>query len=141
MKIPANVKAVYDGWPAAARQRGLRLRSLIQQVAEQIRRDRSIAAPLEETLKWSQPAYLLKTGSTLRLGYDERKPDLLSIYFNCNTKLISTFRELFGDDLALEGNRELQIPVEGEWPERVVEECLRKALEYHKLKHLPLLGG
>ena len=141
MGVIKNVKAVYDSWPKAARQRALKVRSLIRKTADQIRKDRSIESPMEETLKWGQPVYLLSSGSTLRLGYSESKPDVLSIYFNCNTKLVSTFRALFGDDLMLEGNRELQIPIEGEWPEGVVRECLRKTLEYHKLKDLPLLGG
>ena len=130
------IRNAIAAYPEPARNRFLELRTIIYNCAERL-----AVGPLEETLKWGQPAYRLSTGSTLRLGYSVKNPDVLSIYFNCNTKLVRTFRELFGDDLAIKGNRELQIPVEGEWPERIVEECIRKTLEYHRLKHIPLLGG
>jgi len=52
---------------------------------------------LEETLKWGEPSYLTIGGSTVRVAWQERNPDKYGIYFNCNSELVGTFRELYSD--------------------------------------------
>ena len=52
---------------------------------------------IKETLKWGEPSYLTKNGSTLRIDWKKTNPNHYSMYFNCKTKLIITFKELFSD--------------------------------------------
>lgn len=62
--------------------------------------------PLEETLKWGQPAYLTpktRSGSTIRLGLP--KQGGFALYAHCQTTLIRDFRSLFPNDFQYEGNR------------------------------------
>ena len=64
-----------------------------------------------------------------------------AMYFNCNTSLVDTFKELYGDLFNFEGNRAI---VFNETDELVVNElkhCISLALTYHRVKRLPLLGA
>ena len=96
---------------------------------------------VEETLKWGQISYLAKGGSTIRLGYDAACEDRYSVYFNCKSLLIETFKTLYPDSFHYVGNRELQLLIAQPLPEKELQHCLRMALSYHKLKKLPLLGN
>ena len=60
---------------------------------------------LEETLKWGEPSYLTKGGITLRMDWKDRALDRYEMYFNCNTSLVDTFKEVYGDVFTFEGNR------------------------------------
>ena len=140
-KMPEAFKSIFDSWPKKVRLEATEIRSLIHEVAAEIKLEHFSSAPLEEALKWGEPAFVLKTGSTLRMGYREKNPDVLSLYFICNTNLVDTFRELYGDQLVLVDNRELQIQCGDTSSKTMIRDCIRKTLEYHKIKHLPLLGG
>ena len=139
--LPSEIANVFNAWPDPARDRALGLRGQIFAIADDIRKTHNLKKPLEETLKWGEPAYILSTGSTLRMGHKAARPDTLSLYFNCNTRLVETFRELHGERLDLVGSRELSLPIAGDWPDDIVADCIRKTLAYHTLKKLDLLGG
>ena len=96
---------------------------------------------LEETLKWGEPSYLTNGGSTIRIGWKKSRPDNYAMYFNCNTKLVDTFKELYSDLFEFEGNRAIVFHRNDAVPARAVKHCIELALRYHKIKHLPLLGA
>ena len=52
---------------------------------------------LEETLKWGEPSYLTKHGSTLRMDWKAKAPDQYAMYFKCTSKLVPSFKAIFGD--------------------------------------------
>ncbi|MEM8807630.1 MAG: DUF1801 domain-containing protein [Cyanobacteria bacterium P01_G01_bin.38] len=122
--------------PEPVREKLHNLRSLILQVAS----DLDDIGTLEETLKWGQPSYLVKGGSTIRLGWKPSAPDQYAIYFHCKTKLVETYREVYGDLFEFEGNRAIVFHVEAKLPTRALKQCIALALTYHRVKHLPMLG-
>ena len=56
---------------------------------------------IEETLKWGEPSYITKHGSTIRMAWRKSSPNQLGIYFNCKSKLVDTFREIYSDTLLM----------------------------------------
>ena len=133
----ASVKAAFDNFPPSKRKRLIELRELILDVASA-----SDIDDIEETLKWGEPAYLCKTGSTIRLGWQKKKhPEATGVYFNCQTSLIDTFKELYADELSFEGNRGIVLPDSSKIPQSAIKHCVELSLMYHKIKHLPLLGA
>lgn len=123
-------------YPAAARKVLTHLRALVHEVAR--------ATPeindLTETLKWGEPSFVSKKGSTLRMDWKERSPEEYAFYVSCSSQLIPTFRVVFGNDLAFAGNRAILFRLDEPLPEQVVRQCIKAALTYHDRKHLPLLG-
>lgn len=132
----ADVAAVFDSYPTQVRLKALQLRTLIFNAA----RDCDLNAP-EETLKWGEPSYLVKKGSTVRIGWSEKNPDDIGLYFNCQTSLVETFKELYPNELRFSGVRAILIGKEEKIPAATVSHCVSLALTYHSVKHLPLLGA
>ncbi len=95
---------------------------------------------MDETLKWGEPSYLAKKGSTIRIGWKQSSPDQYAMYFNCNTKLVETYREVYSDLFKYEGNRAIVFAVDEELPMDDLKQCITVALTYHTRKHLPMLG-
>lgn len=113
------------------------LRELIREVAVEA----EDVTALEETLKWGEPAFLTKKGSTVRMDWKQKAPDQYAVYFKCTSKLVGTFREVYGDLFRYEKNRAIVFSLTEEIPRTELKDCLRMALCYHSLKHLPLLGA
>ena len=68
----SGVKEKFSGYPDHIRPKMDRLRELIYEVADQTEG----VGELEETLKWSEPAYLTKrpkSGTTVRIVWSVRK--------------------------------------------------------------------
>lgn len=97
-------------------------------------------APLEETLKWGEPSYVPPSGSTIRIHWKPSSPHQYAMYFNCNTKLVGTFRELFSDTFNFEGNRAIVFAEHDHIPVDRLKQCIASSLAYEARKHLPLLG-
>ncbi|WP_378173229.1 DUF1801 domain-containing protein [Aquimarina sp. SS2-1] len=95
---------------------------------------------LEETLKWGEPSFLTKKGSTIRIDWKEKQPDQYAMYFQCTSKLITTFRVLYKDTFRFEGNRAIIFSMQTNIPTRELKNCIAAALNYHSIKHLPTLG-
>ena len=130
---PANVAAVFSTYPPPARARALALRKLVFECAAADER----IGPLTETLKWGEPAYLTdatKAGTTVRLGWKAARPEFCSIFVNCKTSLVDEWRAMYGDSLALIGNREILLPIKGRLPVAEISHCLKMALTYHAEK-------
>jgi hypothetical protein len=131
-----NVSIVFNSYPPEIENRLLDLRTLIIATAEQLPHKPVI----EETLKWGEPSYLCKGGSTIRIAWKAKSPDQYAMYFNCKTLLVETFRELYRDVLKFEGNRAIVFTDKQVIPKTELEHCIELALCYHSRKHLPLLG-
>lgn len=127
----------FDSYPHEAKSKLLELRELIFEVASGL----DDVGELQETLKWGEPSYVSKIGSTLRIDWKESNPNQYVMYFHCQTKLVDTFRELYREDLNFEGNRAIIFKLNVRVPKRILKHCISLALRYHRVKHLPLLGG
>ncbi|MBQ4864166.1 DUF1801 domain-containing protein [Pseudoalteromonas sp. MMG013] len=99
------------------------------------------AGVLEETLKWGEPSFKVKSGTAIRLDWKNTSPDSYFLFFNCNTKLVDTFRQLYPNELQYQGNRAIVLNRSQAIPEQAITHCIKLALTYHKIKHLPLLGA
>lgn len=128
MKIAdPKVAAAFAAVPPPARARLMALRAMIYDVAKEA----GAGAP-EESLKWGEPAYRPKGGSTVRLGWKPSAPNDVAIYFICTTGLVDSFRELYPRSFRYGGNRAIQLPVDGRIQEKALRHCLALALTYHR---------
>lgn len=118
------VAAVFNGFGAEARAGLLSIRARIFKVA----RETQAVAPLEEALRWGQPAYLTSTGSTIRLGVP--KTGGVAVYTHCQTSIMRDFREVF-PALDFEGNRAVKFAPGEDLPLDKLEFLIRRALTYH----------
>jgi len=132
----SDVAEVFSGYPASVRKKLMRLRQLVLEVASETEG----VEGLQETLKWGEPSYLTKGGSTVRMGWKKSRPDQYALYFHCKTTLVDTFRVLYSDIFRFEGNRAIIFAAGDEIPVDEVKHCVYLSLTYHRKKHLPLLG-
>ena len=130
------VKEKFASYPSNVRNKLLALRRLIYTVA----REESVAN-ITETLKWGEPSYIASQGSTIRMDWKPKSPEQYALYFNCNTSLVETFKELYGNTFTYEGNRAIVFGLQDRIPLNALRHCLFLSLHYKKLKHLPLLGS
>ena len=86
--LPEAVSMVFNGFPPAAREGCMALRDLILDVAGETP---GVGAVSEE-LRWRQPAYLTRAGTTIRLGVP--KSGGYALFVPCQTMLIEDFRPL-----------------------------------------------
>lgn len=131
-----EVADVFNNYPPHMWQKLMALRQLVLDTASECK----VTDTLEETLKWGQPSYLAKTGSTVRMDWKSSAPKQYAIYFHCQTRLVETFKELYGDKLKFEGNRAIVFHQDDEIPVDEVKHCILLSLTYHDRKHLPMLG-
>ena len=130
-----EVKFKFKSYPKNIAPKLDYLRGLILEVASE-----SEIETLEETLKWGEPSYLAKKGSTLRMDWKAKTPNQYAMYFKCTSKLVETFRVVYGNRFTYEKNRAIVFNLKDEVPKKELKECIHMALNYHSLKHLPLLG-
>ena len=95
-----EVDAVFAGYPDIVKDKMLELRKLVIETADEIEG----LSHLEETLKWGEPSYLAKNGSTLRMDWKAKNPNQYALYFNCNSSLVETFKMIYGDLFKYEKN-------------------------------------
>lgn len=131
-----KVAAVFNHYPLPMREKLMALRQLVLDTASACKD----ADTLEETLKWGELSYLIKNGSTVRIAWKSSAPEQYSMYFHCKTKLLDTFKELYGDTLKFQANRAIVFHKNEEIPVDVVKHCILLSLTYHYRKHLPMLG-
>jgi len=131
-----NVKTVFDNYPETVKDKMLNLRELILETAKETEE----VVELEETLKWGEPSYISKHGSTLRIDWKKKAPNQYAVYFNCSSQLVPTFRIVFKKTFDFEGNRALVFQINETLPENELKQCIQAALRYHKIKKLQLLG-
>lgn len=131
-----KVAAVFEQYPINIQKKLLFLRQLILDTASETDGVDSV----EETLKWGEPSYVTKTGSTIRMGWKKSNPGQYALYFNCNTNLVETFREIYHDTFIFEGNRAIVFNEDDDIFVDELIQCISSSLTYHTRKHLPMLG-
>lgn len=131
-----RVKNKFDSYPPHVKGKMNELRDLVIEVAQ----ENGTITKLEETLKWGEPSYVTKKGSTLRMDWKSKSPNQYALYFTCSTELVPTFKLIFGDLFRYEGTRAVVFDLDCPIPIEQVKECMELALIYHTVKHKPLLG-
>ena len=132
----AAVAAAFRRYPKRMREKLLFLRKLVLDTASET----DGVGPVEETLKWGEPSYVTKTGSTVRMGWKETSPHQYAMYFHCQTKLVDTFKEFYRGKFRFEGNRAIVFEEDDKVPIDELKHCISLSLTYHRRKHLPMLG-
>lgn len=135
-EMDLSVKQKFASYPAEIAVLLTNVRELIYRVAQH-----DGIADLTETLKWGEPSYISKIGSTIRFDWKAKSPEQFCLYFNCNTCLVETFKELYGDTFCYQGRRSMVFQIDQNLPIKELEHCISMALRYKKIKHLPLLGA
>lgn len=123
-----GVAAAFAAFPTEVRGEMLALRDLIFDVASGIPE----VGPLEETLKWGQPAYLTSTtkaGTTIRLGLP--KQGGFALYTHCQSTVMSDMQANFPGAFTFEGNRGVLFTAGAAVPEAPLRVLIRSALTYH----------
>ncbi len=126
--MPKAVSDAFASYPDGPREQLLAIRRLI--FDEAAARD---VGPLTETLKWGEPAYLTeesKAGTTLRLTWKAKAPEIAQMLVHCSTDLVDRWRGQFAE-LAFDGNRALNLGP-GSLPEPQLRMMIGQALTYHR---------
>ena len=134
--LPPAVAAVFETYPKPMRSKLMALRRLIFETAAAT----DGVGEISETLKWGEPAYLTsasKSGTTVRVAWKPSAPDRYAMYFLCQTNLVETFRTLFPEDFAFEGNRAIVFQAKSPVPLDALAVCIEMALTYHRNKQRP----
>ncbi|MBF4318319.1 DUF1801 domain-containing protein, partial [Vibrio anguillarum] len=112
-------------YPENVRIRLEELRNLVFQIVSELD-----LGDVDESLKWGEPSYSVKTGSPLRMDWKLKSPNNYYLFFNCQTKLVDTFRELYCEELEFQGNRAIVLSLSKPLPETAIKSCLELALTY-----------
>lgn len=132
-----EVEEIFNNYPDKIREKMLHLRQLVLDTAAEMESVKKI----DETLKWGEPSYITKSGSTIRMDWKRSKPEQYAMYFHCKTKLVDTFKELYKEKFKFEGNRAIVFNAKDKIPNNELKHCISLSLNYHNIKHLPMLGG
>ncbi len=136
LKTDPKVDLIFASYPDFVKDKMHYLRELVIETAGEIE---GLTA-LEETLKWGEPSFLAKHGSTLRMDWKATKPNQYQMYFKCTSRLVETFRLVFGDLFEYENNRAIVFQLNQVIPEIELKQCIRATLMYHKVKKHVILG-
>jgi hypothetical protein len=129
----AAVARAFAAYPPRMRRKLLALRELILDTAAAT----GGVGPIEETLKWGDPAYVTsrtRSGSTIRVGWKKADPERYAMYFHCQTNLVATFRARFPRGLKFEGNRAIVFSETDPVPAEPLSSCVAAALTYHRAR-------
>ncbi|GAA5024095.1 hypothetical protein GCM10011506_07450 [Marivirga lumbricoides] len=135
-KTDPRVNEVFANYPDFVRDKMQRLRELVIETAEETEG----ITVLEETLKWGEPSFVTKQGSTLRMDWKEKTPGQYAMYFQCTSRLVDTFRLVFEHTFQFEGKRAIVFQLNQKIPEIELKECIKASLTYHNVKELLTLG-
>ncbi len=138
LKIAQNpqVELKFQTYPEVIKTKLNHLRRLIIETAT----EHEAIEKIEETLKWGEPSYLVKKGSTIRIDWKPNTPNQYAMYFKCTSKLVPTFKIVYGNLFTYEKNRAILFDLNDEIPEKELKACIALALNYHSIKNEPLLG-
>ena len=128
-----NVAAIFDSYPRDVKAKLLSLRRLIFDVA----RETPGVGEIHEALRWGQPSYLTPesgSGSTIRLDCLKDNPAKFAMYFHCQSGLVETFRELYGNGMNFAGNRSIVLDPGDDMDSHALRHCVSLALTHHLRK-------
>ena len=134
--INPMIQKVIEQYPKVAQQAFEQLHQCIYTAADELNINN-----IEETLKWGEPSFLVKSGSTIRIDWKAKTPDHIYIFFNCKSLLIPTIRELYCDSLYTIDNRAIRLGLAQPLNKQTLTHCFSMALNYHNIKNQPLLGN
>tara|TARA_R110001599_G_scaffold300524_1_gene505709 strand:- start:231 stop:644 length:414 start_codon:yes stop_codon:yes gene_type:complete len=132
-EIPEQTRDAWEGFPEELTERLIRLRGLILDTAS----DNPDIGPLEETLKWGEPAFLTSvtgSGTTVRIHRHKQSTDTYALYVHCQTNLIERYQQLYSETLTFDGKRAVVFKLNDELPVDAVRHCIAMALTYHLRK-------
>ncbi|MGE0340410.1 MAG: DUF1801 domain-containing protein [Xanthobacteraceae bacterium] len=132
-EMPAEVGKVFRAYPPKLRSKLLALREIVLSTAA----NTEGVGPIQETLKWGQPSYLTAqsgSGSTVRIGPVRGSGETYALFFHCQTDLVATFRELYPQKFAFEGNRAIVLDAKKTPDPKALAHCVALALTYHARK-------
>ena len=125
-----SVTQVFAAFPDDVRPALLAVRRLVFAVAADV----PGIGPVEETLKWGQPAYLTpqtKAGTTLRLGVTkDHRP---AVFVHCQTTILNDVAHAFPDAFGYAGTREAAFSADAV-PEVALRHLIVATLTYHRSK-------
>jgi hypothetical protein len=121
-----------SNWPAAAQDTLLQCRAIFQEVADQ-----ADIGSLDETLKWGQPSWRPgkpRTGSTLRMDWNPKFPDRLSLFVDCKTDLAARMQTLYPNLTENDGRRHLAVSLDAPLPKQAIAHLADMTFTYHRAK-------
>lgn len=121
-----TVAAVFRHYPKDVLPPLLELRELIFEVAESLK-----LTDLKETLKWGQPSYLTKKGTTIRIDQIENSKGAFGLYFHCRTGLIDSFRQQHPNAFDYQGKRCILFKDSKLTNKALLSGFIEQALTYH----------
>lgn len=130
-----DIDGKFETYPKHVRPKMDFLRKLVLETAEEIGIEE-----IEETMKWGEPSFIAKKGSTLRMNWTAKKPEQYAMYFKCTSKLVVSFIEVFGDTFNYETTRAIVFKLDEKIPVKELKKCIATTLQYHKVKEKHLLG-
>lgn len=136
LKTNPKVNEIFASYPDTVRDKMRFLRELVIETAEETEG----IDELEETLKWGEPSFVTKNGSTLRMDWKEKVSNRYAMYFQCTSRLVDTFRMVFDHKFQFEGNRAIVFQLNQKVCVLELKECIKASLTYHNVKHLITLG-
>jgi hypothetical protein len=128
-----KVKTKFDNYPEHIKPKMLFLRELIFKIAASIKE----VGKIEEVTKWGEPSYVTaetKSGSTIRIDWKKKTPHNYYLYVNCNTTLINTFKQRYGNIFKYDSNRSLIFHEKEQLPIDELSDCIATALTYQLSK-------
>ncbi len=136
VKTDHKIEEIFSNYPDPVKDCMLYLRQLVRETAEE-----TAEVPfLEETLKWGEPSFITEKGSTLRMDWKPKLPNQYALYFQCTSRLVDTFKLVYGHKFQYEGTRAITFQLNQKIPIKETKECIKAALIYHTVKHLVNLG-
>jgi len=130
INTPEEVKAKFNSYPTAIRNKLSTLRKLVHETAKEVEG----IERLEEALKWGEPSFLVKGGSTIRIDWKEKTPDQIAMYFKCTSKIVPSIKKKYGDLFCYEKTRALVFKHNAKIPREELKDCIKLALKYHSIK-------
>ncbi len=136
IKTNPEFEAKILSYPERVRPKMEYLRELVLQTAKEMPEINE----LEETLRWGEPSFITEIGSTLRMDWKEKTPDQYQMYFKCTSRLVETFKQVFGDLFEYEKHRAIVFKLDDEIPVAELKKCIAATLKYHRVKKELTLG-
>lgn len=124
-----KIKNIFDSFDPNIRKKLLQIRDLIFATGAEI----DAVGEITETLKWGEPSYVplrQRVGSPIRINAIKDK-NKFAVYFNCQSNLIPTFKQLYPTTFNFEGNRSIVFDNKDMIPIKELEHCISIALTYH----------
>ncbi|MDX2413985.1 MAG: DUF1801 domain-containing protein [Bacteroidales bacterium] len=120
-----GVRLVFNSYPKSVKHQVIYLRTLVIKVASEVKG----LEKLEETLKWGEPSYLTKNGSTLRIAWKDKSPEQFGIYFKYTSSLVPTFKSIYNDIFEFEETRAIVFKINDTIPEVELQHCIAMAFD------------